>query len=155
MVILCPGHLNVADITREKWKIRTKDTGRPIPTHGKGKSALSPAASKHWLLLQLSDSQWSLRTLSNMVSPLQHSISGARAVFWAATIGSLIIFFHIYPLSALTSNYSYQGSSWTHWALEVTAPYPNNRPEWQVGEREFISVLMNYPAMENWYLFPM
>lgn len=44
-VTLCPGNPNVADATREKWKFRTKDTGRPIPTHGKGKSSLGPAAS--------------------------------------------------------------------------------------------------------------
>lgn len=40
------------------------------------------------------------------------------------------------------------------WALEVAAFHPNNKPEWQVGERVYHSVLINYSAMKNRYLFP-
>lgn len=43
-VTLCPSNVDVAD-TGEKQKFRTKDTGKPIPTHGKVKSAFGPAAS--------------------------------------------------------------------------------------------------------------
>lgn len=44
-VTLRPSNADVADTRGEKQKFRTKDTGRPIPTHGKVKSAFGPAVS--------------------------------------------------------------------------------------------------------------
>lgn len=79
----------------EKWKFLEQKTQEDLFQHiGRLNQCLAqlPAlASKHYVLLQVSRCPWPLRTLSNRVSPLQHTHSDARGVFQAATIFNLFV----------------------------------------------------------------